>query len=175
MISILELLDKSKIQIYCDMDGVLTDFDSQARKFGYKGNLPATNPQENKDLWKLIESDSKLFWSNMEWLKDGKKLWEFIKPYNPILLTSIGHSLKSKIGSGGSEGKYLWVKKELGKSIADNNLIVVESKGKTKYANTNSILIDDQNKNIDSWIKNKGIGILYKDVNITLEKLKQML
>ena len=103
----------------------------------------------------------------MKWMKDGKMLWNFIQPYNPILLTSVPPNIYEK----GKVGKEHWVTKEL----KTKNIIVVKSGGKTKYANENAILIDDYKSNIEPWEKSGGIGILHTDAVKTIFKLRKLL
>ena len=56
----LEAIMKTKYKIYCDMDGVLTDY--ERAKSEYKG--------KEEDIWHQEE-----YWMNMKWMSDGKKLW----------------------------------------------------------------------------------------------------
>jgi hypothetical protein len=176
MISISQLLEQeNQVQIYCDMDGVLTDFNESAKKIGWKGPLPAVTKEDKSALWKMVVGNAEKFWGDMPWKEDGKILWEFIKPYDPILLTSVANSLSSKLGSGGKRGKERWVGRELGRDYVKNNLIVVASHGKTKYAKKGSILIDDFEKNIIPWESAGGIGILHTSADRTIDELKKLL
>lgn len=176
MISLSKLFEqKNQIQIYCDMDGVLTDFNTAIKNMGWEGSLPATTNEEKSKLWALVKSDPEKFWGDMPWKLEGKKLWNFIKPYNPILLTSVASSLDTKLGREGKKGKERWVQRELGPDWLKNNLIVVASHGKTKYATPNSILIDDMTKNIDPFVEAGGMGIIHKNVDETIKKLKKIL
>ena len=166
---------KNQIQIYCDMDGVLTHFNASAKKIGWKGPLPATKPEDKDALWKLVINNAEKFWGDMPWTPDGKKLWNFIKPYSPILLTSVATTLDSKLGRDGRAGKQRWVRRELGPAWIKNNFIPVSSGGKTKYAKPNAILIDDYESNIDPFIEAGGQGIVHKNAVDTIRQLKKLL
>lgn len=163
MIPIVSLFESKEYQIYCDMDGVLTDFEGMAEYM----DAPVTDKRTKKELWTKIFRDPITFWSKMEWMNDGKSLWNFIKPYNPTLLSSVPAGILNK----GRTGKERWTQRELG----NIPLIVVPSNGKSKYANKNSILIDDIEKNINAWERSNGIGILHENSQDTIEQLKKIL
>ena len=75
-----------KPRIYCDMDGVLCDFGAQIRK--------ATG--KSKEQWMRIDGrvkwdtviDYPKFWENMPWNAPGKVLWNFVRKYNPHILSA---------------------------------------------------------------------------------------
>jgi hypothetical protein len=96
--SIIRLLEaKIPYQIYCDMDGVLTDFEKRfitlLRKEGPKYYSKAviaqvTRPKHfqaiegDEEFWKFIDQYIGLeFWSDMPWMPNGRVLWDFIQPY----------------------------------------------------------------------------------------------
>lgn len=154
---------KNGFQIYCDMDGVLCDFWNQFLKFtDYKYTI-----QEYEELYgyngaKLIVREwGEEFWSTMEWMKDGKLLWNYIKKYNPIILTA-PYEFESCY-----EGKKKWIIDHLGIGI-----YYVITKDKEQYANKTSILIDDFHKNILPFERNGGHGILHTSALETIEILK---
>ena len=60
--------------IYCDMDGVLTDFVLAAKKATGQNWEGMRHGQD----WDSIKN-TKNFWSNMPWMRDGKKLWGVLK------------------------------------------------------------------------------------------------
>ena len=151
-------------EIYCDMDGVLCDFDKQFKKFS--GDI---SPEEyetqhgKKEFWKLISNQGVGFWVGMSWMPDGKKLWEYIKPYHPLLLSAPSSKKSSRLG------KRLWVKN----NIPGTKLILRQAEQKQEFANPNSILIDDRTSNIEQWRAKGGIGILHTSTNDTLKQLKK--
>lgn len=151
-------------KIFIDMDGVLTNFDKQA------ANILDIKPSDIKDnnfnnctLWKKINKAGPAFWSSMEWLPNAEKLWNFIKYYNPIILTTPSEHPSSIIG------KSLWIENNLG------NVPFIFEKNKEIYAKHNHILIDDKLTNINKWKNNNGIAILHKNPISTIKKLKNIL
>jgi len=138
------ILEADYPEINVDMDGVLTNF--------RKAFLDKTgkNIETTEDFWKYIEGDEG-FWEHMEWLPEGKKLWNKIKHFNPTILSSPTRDPLSK------SGKSKWVDKHLGKDVPR----IFDSK-KWKYAGKDKILIDDyEEKNIKPWIEHGGIGIVF--------------
>jgi len=150
-------------QIYVDMDGVLTDFDSRARE------IIGHNPQNAKELWTAVKPYIKRgeFWATFKPMKDAFVLWNYVKKYNPTVLTAGG---TIEVQQTAAEKK-AWVKKYIG----SNKVIVVQaSKEKAKYANEKSILIDDSKRSIVPWQLAGGIGILHKSASATIRELKTM-
>jgi hypothetical protein len=166
-IGLFEGKDK-EFKLYVDMDGVLTDFEGDFRNFG-KEKTKGLLSKEYEDkygtsaLWKLIYSGGLEFWSEMSWIEDGRKLWNYVKKFEPTILTTPAKSKLSK------QGKEIWIKRELGKDIP-----FIFAKDKYKYADMNSILIDDYDKKINDWINlGDGIGIHHQNAENTIKQLKQ--
>ena len=161
-----ELKEDKKYTIYSDMDGVLVDFENRFKRFS--GGI---SPKDYEDkygrekFWNLIDKETGVrFWVGMPWMSDGKQLWDYIKKYNPTLLSSPSRSNSSRMG------KRIWRKRNL----PSTKLVLAQAAKKQNYANPNSILIDDRESNIDQWIKAGGIGILHTDTASTINKLKEL-
>ena len=154
-----------KYTIYSDMDGVLVDFNERFKRFS-KGIPPTEYEQKfGKDkFWELVDGIGVRFWVGMDWMSDGRQLWDYIKSYNPTLLSSPSRSDHSRLG------KRIWRKRNL----PSTKLVLAQAIKKQNYANPNSILIDDRTSNIDQWIKAGGIGILHTDTASTINKLKEL-
>jgi len=150
------------MKIYVDMDGVLTDFEGQlADLLGI--SRKAAKGYKSSSMWKKVEDAGESFWSTMEWMPGGKELWDFVKDYNPTILSSpIRHK-------SSHSGKREWVKKHLG------DFPVILDSEKYTHAKPGDILIDDLSKNIDPWNDHKGVGILHKDAKSTISVLKKLL
>ena len=155
--------DRSKgdYKIYCDMDGVLVDFekgyfDLTGREASYK-----TNPEE---FWKPITDAGVKFWTGLQWMPDGKELWNYIKPYNPKLLSAPSREESSKIG------KFVWVKR----NMPGTKLLLKSAERKQEYATPNSILIDDRADNIQRWKDAGGVGIHHTSAANTIKQLQKL-
>jgi hypothetical protein len=148
---------------FVDLDGVLVDFDQ-----GYKELTNITPQQANEKgietFWEPISKAGAKFWITLKWMSDGKQLWDYIKKYNPILLSAPSREESSKLG------KRVWVKREL----PNVKLILRSAERKQEFANSTSILIDDRQKNIDQWEAAGGIGIFHTDTPNTIKQLKQL-
>ena len=149
--------------IYCDMDSVLVDFD-----LGYQELTGMTSQQADakgvETFWDPISKAGAKFWITLQWMPDGKQLWDYIKKYNPILLSAPSREESSKLG------KRVWVKREL----PGVKLILKYASQKQEYASPTSILIDDRQKNIDQWEVAGGIGILHTNTPNTIKQLQQL-
>ena len=153
-------------KIYVDLDGVLTDFQAQAAKLF---DMPKDEVEKYLDknpgkTWAKISRAGADFWSKMPWMEDGKQLWDGLAIYKPIILSSPTKHPSSKIG------KIRWLRE----NVSENSKVILDH-DKAKYADEDSILIDDREKNIEAWKKAGGIGILHKNSRDTLEELSKVL
>ena len=148
------------MKLWIDMDGVLTDFLAQLAPHGFT----TMNDWSDDRLWALVKSLPG-FWENMPWMEDGKQLWEFIKKYQPTLLTAPAHS-----DPNCKPGKLAWIRRELG----DVPVVFSRASEKMKYADADSILIDDLDKNVNAWRAAGGIAILHKSAADTIEQLRKL-
>lgn len=159
---------KMQYKIYCDMDGVLTDFQTRFEHYAGMGPKEYESKNGTPAFWNLIDVEVGIkFWADMPWMPQGQKLWDFISPYQPDLLTSPSRDNGSRLG------KNMWVKNHLSPTP---KTIFAWSKDKQRYANENSILIDDKKSNINEWAAKGGIAIRCKDGNVdhVIEKLKEL-
>lgn len=164
-----------KFKLYCDMDGVLCNFDEQFiaklqdKDFGGKhyrseelAGIVEPNDFERKfgkeEFWKFIDEICGVkFWSEMEWTEGGQQLWNVISAHQPTLLTSPSRTMISRIG------KRTWAKNHL--SPSPEGIIFKYSTYKQEVAaqdvsnGLEPILIDDRRDIIDRWQEAGGIGI----------------
>ncbi len=158
------LEESSNYQLYVDMDGVLVDWDKMAKSIlGMSADEFQTKYGAPK-MWAILNRKGVAFWSDMDWMPDGKKLWTFLAPYKPIILSKPTRDKNSRIG------KKIWIEKHIGKGTP-----YILEREKAKYADKSSILIDDQLENIYPWKRAGGIGILHKNTNDTIGRLKNIL
>jgi phosphopantetheine adenylyltransferase/Zn-dependent peptidase ImmA (M78 family) len=171
----------SKYTIYCDMDGVLCDFDLGYRELTGVSTAEA-NTKGKTYFWELFRKgtgkNEKSFWANLPWQPGGKELWKIISPYTPNILSSpaIDFTLPpdqqlSPEYNQAIQGKKEWISKNL-TNVKEE--IFVPAVQKATFAAPNHILIDDLEKNIKAWEANGGIGILHKNLPDTLKKLETL-
>lgn len=153
---------KQKYKIYVDMDGVLTDFIKGYHEL--TGIDISGSFHDDPKFWEPINREGYRFWINLDWTKDGKKLWNYIEKYNPEILSAPSRENDSRVG------KHDWVKREL----PNTHLILRTAEHKIEFATPHSILIDDLSKNIENWTKAGGIGILHTSADKTIKELQKL-
>jgi 5'(3')-deoxyribonucleotidase len=139
----------TKSIIFCDLDGVLADFQK-----GVINKFNKSDQLNSKLMWSTINK-SNTFFETLPWMPKGRELWSHIKQYNPIILTGIPSYSRSAV-----EQKIKWCQRELG---ADIQVITCASKDKSKYCLPGAILIDDRTDNLDIWNEKGGKFILYRE------------
>lgn len=143
----------SKHIIFCDLDGVLADFE-QGVINKFNKNVDEIKPGL---LWGVINK-SNTFFDTLPWMPKGRELWSNIQKYNPIILTGVPSGSKT-----GAEQKIRWCKRELGPDI---QVITCATKEKPIYCIKNSILIDDRTDNLNAWNKKGGKFLLYDEEHL---------
>ena len=155
--------NQPQYKIYCDMDGVIVDFEG-----GYEDltgrNIRGQHIKGDAAFWQPISDAGEDFWVNLEWMKDGKQLWDYIKPYSPKLLSAPSREQSSRTG------KEKWVAEHL----PNVPLLLKAADQKQLYASPKSILIDDRVDNIKRWNDAGGIGIHHTSASNTIEQLKKL-
>lgn len=183
----------SEYKIYCDLDGVLVDFDAGVRNIS-GGRSPDDFPNSSM-MWSAI-SRADRFYANLPWTSDGKALWSVLVAHipTPNILTGVPMSNKSR------EEKFAWCKRELagdglvinhvdlaGKKSShelitgrrkDNtpgvvNVITCWSKNKHYESKRNHVLIDDRLALKDEWEKAGGLFIHHTSTQRTLAMLQE--
>jgi hypothetical protein len=139
--------------IFCDLDGVLADFEQGVRN-KFKKNIDELKPTL---MWGVINK-SKTFFETLPWMEKGRELWSRIEQYNPIILTGVPPSSSTAV-----EQKIRWCQRELGPNV---KVITCATKDKPNYCTYGSILIDDRTDNLNAWNKKGGKFILYDEEHL---------
>ena len=157
---------EQKYKIYCDMDGVICDFDKRFEQVSGGISPRQYEDQNGKEaFWDLIDNQTGVkFWVGMPWMPNGKQLWDYIKKYTPTLLSAPSRQNESRLG------KRLWVRN----NIPGTKLILASAQNKQNYSGTNRILIDDRPSNIEQWKSAGGIGILFISTEQTIKELQKL-
>jgi hypothetical protein len=170
----------SEYKIYCDMDGVLCDFDQGYEKLTGESTDEA-NAKGKSYFWKLfresVGENEKNFWANLPWQPGGEELWNYIKSSSPNILSAPAvdfnlpqdQQLNPEFNQA-IQGKKEWISKHLN---GVNKEIFVPAPQKSTFATSKHILIDDMQKNIDAWKAAGGKAILHTSASKTIEALKK--
>jgi len=155
----------SKYKIYIDMDGVIADWEKQFKTYS---GLPvdtyiASHGKQNQ--YQFVKKNSPGFYANMDWMDDGKLLYDFLKDL-PIEILS--HATDEKA----ADGKIMWLKNH---DIKAKTNLVKHREDKAKFASPTAILIDDRPETIEEFNKAGGIGLLHTNAIDTINKLKYLL
>jgi hypothetical protein len=158
-------VDKSKYEIFCDMDGVLCDFVQQWKDY-YKGEAPDDMRRRigKPEFDNILDSMDRKFWNTMKWMPGMQKVWNVISNHGARILSSPAENPDSPAG------KLDWVKKNL----SNTEVIFRKSTKKQEFSGPNKILIDDLKRNIDQWRARGGIGIHHISVEQTLRELNKL-
>lgn len=147
-------------KVFCDVDGVLADFDNGTKKY--------TSTFNNN--WSDLPDD---FFTKLDKLPGSTELVNSLQKEfgeNFYILTAIPKRKRGKISLRAKQDKIEWLTKNFG--IPSNKIIVVYREEKRDFADPNSILIDDTSQNIQEWEEAGGIGIYYKNYKQALETIK---
>ena len=154
-------------RIYLDMDGVLFDFVKNIEKTTGL-TIDQWTKLGRKERWDPIIANKK-FWSDGPWLNEGKKLFNFVKKYQPHILSAyVEHAHDPNC----IPGKRKWAMRNTG--IPSNKINLVMRSQKKNYASPGSILIDDYEKNTKEFTARGGTGITFKTASQTIAELKKL-
>ena len=146
----------NKPMIFCDMDGVLCDFDTQLISLTH--NELSANEYEEKygknQFWDIIKKAGSEFWATMPWKPDGKDLWKYIRKYNPRILSAPTQDDSSILG------KVEWLKRNIPELNPENYTTSLRRIGNERVIlNSNkymAVLHDPILKNLAGEIKTRG-------------------
>lgn len=160
----------SDYEVYVDLDGVLANFAKKAREV-MDVDLDTADKKTTNSFYRALDKyilDGNKFFQDMEMMHDAMKLWNYVKKYDPVILSATGH-----IPDAPRE-KRAWVTKHLGSSAGKHAEFVRRSADKAQFAKSNSVLIDDRSKSIDPWVAAGGIGILHTSAAKTIHRLQAL-
>ena len=179
-------MNKSKYQIFCDLDCVLVDLykgvENEIKKLDPTDlvriemgeeelsgkHLSKDNESFKPKVHKFFRSTlygNRKFWMNLPWMQEGKDLWNAIRDHDPIILSK-PTDLDSVIG------KKAWLKRNLG--IPHHRILIRHNKSKyASFEGKCGLLIDDYESNIKAFRNAGGKAIHYRELNDALRGLKK--
>ena len=160
------LVEFDSPQIYCDMDGVLADFE--------KGIKTMIGGKFSDKRWDELPDD---FFLQLEPMKDAKQLWDFIGKYDPFILTATPRSSRGPIAARASDDKTRFMKRWFG--VGSNRMYPVMRADKMRFAKDGrdgrpNLLIDDHPKNVNQFKSAGGIGVRHTKSSKTIKELQEI-
>lgn len=182
------LLEQSEsFIVFCDMDGVMCDFDLQFTQMIGSSPKEFESQYGTSKFWNEIANKGELFWSSMEKMPDFNQLKDgIVKIVNDnnldlqVLTSTSGNWIiknhprdeAKEVIRNIEKGKLEWLR---------NNWsgLKVNFSGsggsKAKFAKPNSCLIDDLSKNIESFESAGGKGIIHTTASKSLNDLQLLI
>ena len=152
------------------MDGVLCNFEKRFTDLYGKDALGSRDRKNFTTNWPNFIMDGNF--ESLEWFPGGKELLDFIQNETDWEVEILSSSGGEKFHSEVAAQKVMWL---CDKGIPYKANIVPGRKHKTAYATPETILIDDTEDIIVNFNAAGGVGILHKDINETLAKLRTLL
>lgn len=111
------------------------------------------------------------FYEKLEFMPDGEILWDYVKQFDPMILTGLPR------GDWAAPQKERWCKAKLG--LEKDRVLTCMARDKAKKAQeflgrelNGDILIDDREHAATPWIQAGGRFILHRDAESTITQLK---
>lgn len=180
----LQEIDERAVKIYCDMDGVLANFQGGMTRymqrlsgdpsFVYDDNRYEVDSKYRTLMWDSLKDYQKKLkgkaWYDLDPMHDAEELWKYISKYPTEILTATGNPIYKA-----QEQKELWIQdKAMFIDPATKINFTRKAAEKAQFASPISILIDDKEKAIIPWRGAGGIGILHTSAKSTINQLKAL-
>jgi len=159
-------------KIYCDLDGVLADFEK--RFIEISGKRPENVPSQ--EMWEIIlKGDAERpFFETLDLTHDAMHLWLYLmglREYKGIELEILTASGRYPEGIEFAQQKHRWMAKvEYGVKVNT----VQRGVDKYQFAGEGILLIDDMEKNLGPFVQAGGQVIHHKSALSTVEQLKKI-
>lgn len=160
----------SDFQVFIDLDGVLADFNAGVTS---ATGLPP-GEQHPHQMWPTL-ARTPGFYDKLDWMSDGKELWNAIQSFDPVILTGV------PMGKWAEGQKRSWCARELGASVP---VITGMSRKKAELAcawledkkrrGRIPLLVDDSLKLRENWMSSGGTFIHHTSTRESLISLKDL-
>lgn len=152
-----------RVQVFCDLDGVLADIDEAF--FRLQGWRPSVDTGRTID-WESVPLD---FYDTVPVMADARMLWHGLRHLDPIVLTGVGSRGDP---AGVSRRKIRWVKANIDPQATT---ICCRPSEKSMWMKPGDIIIDDWPKYRHLWEEKGGRWILHTSAMDSLKQLAIML
>eukprot|EP01083_Nonionella_stella_P067851 179742_1 len=170
----LPLSPRSQPRLYCDLDGVLADFESKVHEVCGRTPREMSPPEMWGILSKVGNGTAEHgFYATLPWMSDGKLLWDGLLSrlaqapgiHDMTVLSGLPR------GQWARAQKHAWCTRMLGDCVTIYTCMAYQ---KSVYCLPGDILIDDNIRARDSWEASGGRFILHTSTAQTLSELDKM-
>lgn len=164
---------KRRWHVYCDLDGVLADFDVGVRNILGRGpdEIYAEGGRAVGQMWGTLAAQ-KGFFSELPWMADGQQLWKFLAEEHDSGRISLSILTGTPRGRWASVQKKHWCATRLGANIP---VEVCMKRDKPLRSSLGQILIDDAADQRVPWESKGGIFIWHTSAQTSVNDLQQVL
>ena len=148
--------------LWVDMDGVLCAYNRAYEALG--GDPSEKGSKKAKRLQNVPH-----FYRDLDWEPGGQELWNFVKHYDPHIMSAKSNYLKFS-----GPDKLEWVEHNL-HMTGPKVVICNYPQDKQKHCRPGDILVDDNTKNCSEWINAGGVAVIHHNAEQTIRKLKEIL
>ena len=119
-------------------------------------------------MWPILARSGN-FYAELDWMPDGKELWETLKPLAPLVLTGLPR------GRWAEPQKREWCRRELGPEV---EVITGLSREKAELARVRTpegvtpVLIDDRGRLREAWEAMGGVFIHHESAARSIQELQ---
>lgn len=152
--------------IYLDLDGVVADFFSVARKL--LGREYHETP--SAIAWAKLSLVPRLF-ANLPVLPGASELVAALSHHGPRFQVLTARPLPTGFLVTAEGDKRYWVRNNLSPTLKTN--VVLHGVNKYKYVTPGAVLIDDLERNLIPWREAGGVGILHTSMETTFKALRE--
>lgn len=154
------------MQIYCDMDGVLADFDVGFEQvMGYA--LPPRSLREENLDWVTLRARAPEFFRHLPLMPGALKLWEYIEPRGAKILTGVPPEVDTS-----ANHKIDWAVALL--RAQKERVLCCRARYKFHVCRPGDVLIDDWERYRPRWEAAGGLWITHTDADSTIQQLKEL-
>lgn len=162
--SINDYISKKIDTIYLDMDGVLVNFIDEVNKI-LGINMPKNKGPMKwnwfedygftlKDVEKICTEE---FWAGLDWMPDGAIIFNSVQTLElPIRLITVATGNWHRALCG----KIKWLDSHIRRDYYNDIILLHQFQKKSNFASPTSLLIDDNDDNVEEWNEAGGEAIL---------------
>lgn len=161
-----------RVEIYCDVDGVLAEFTDRFIRVMNIQPDDAFAAMGDGEVWAQLNAADPQFFASLEPIRESHYLQQALKEYNRMGFKVMMLTAYPGKYPAWARQKKEWVRKHIGNYPT---ITVPGAKSKKAYAGPYSILIDDYHKTIREWDSAGGIGVYhqYNKYSKTINKLNE--